>query len=145
MNARARDERGSVAPMIIGFFLVVALLVAVVVDASAAYLRHQDLDSVADAAALAATDGLQGDQVYTSGLGERALIDPVAARGYVEAYVAASGVRSRFPGLNYAVSSSAQTVVVRVSAPMRLPLRAPGAGEATVVRATAASTVIVSD
>ena len=40
-----RSERGSVTPLIIGFAVVVAMLVAVVVDASAAYLRRQGLDS----------------------------------------------------------------------------------------------------
>ena len=79
----ARDERGSVTPLIIGFAVVVAMLVAVVVDASAAYLRRQGLNSAADAAALAATDGIQGEQVYTHGLGKRAEIDPAAARRYV--------------------------------------------------------------
>ena len=72
----SRDENGSVAPLIIGFAVVVAMLVAVVVDASAAYLRRQGLNSAADAAALAATDGIQGEQVYTHGLGKRAEIDP---------------------------------------------------------------------
>ena len=95
----SRDERGSVTPLIIGFAVVVALLVGVVVDASAAFLRRQGLESAADAAALAATDGLQGEQVYTRGLGRRADIDPAAARRYVAAYFASSGIRQRFQGL----------------------------------------------
>ena len=74
LSAR-RDAEGSVTPLVIGFAVVVALLVGVVVDASAAYLRRQGLNSAADAAALAATDGIQGEQVYTHGLGERAQID----------------------------------------------------------------------
>ena len=101
---RPRDERGSVTPLIIGFAVVVALLVAAVVDASAAYLRRQGLNSAADAAALSATDGLQGEQVYTHGLGKRAEIDPAAARAYVAEYFASSGIRRRFPGLDYSVA-----------------------------------------
>ena len=140
-----RDERGSVTPLIIGFAVVVALLVGVVVDASAAFLRRQGLDSAADAAALAATDGLQGEQVYTHGLGKRAQIDPVAARRYVAQYVESSGVRRRFPGLDYAVSTTADTVVVRMVAPTDLPLRVPGVGTAVQVSGTAASVIEVSD
>ena len=49
--SRPRDERGSMTPLIIGFTVVVALVVAVVVDASAAYLRRQGLNATADAAA----------------------------------------------------------------------------------------------
>lgn len=133
------------APLIIGFAVVLAMLVGVVVDASAAYLRRQGLDSAADAAALAATDGLQGEEVYTHGLGRRAEIDPAAARRYVEAYVTGSGLRRRFPGLDYSVRSTVDTVVVRIVAPLDLPLHVPGVGTDVLVSGTAASVVVVSD
>lgn len=143
--SRSRDERGSVTPLIIGFAVVVALLVAVVVDASAAYLRRQGLDSAADAAALAATDGIQGEEVYTRGLGRRAEIDPVAARQYVADYLARTGVRQRYPGLDYDVSTTADHVVVHLEAPLRLPLRVPGVVTDLRVSGSAASVVVVSD
>lgn len=139
------DERGSVTPLIIGFTVVVALLVAVVVDASAAYLRRQGLDSAADAAALAATDGLQGEQVYTRGLGQRAAIDPVAARRFVAEYVASSGLRQHYPRLDYSVSTTENTVLVRIVTLMDLPLHVPGVGSDVRVGGTAASVVVVSD
>lgn len=139
------DERGSVIPLIIGFTVVVAMLVAVVVDASAAYLRRQGLNSAADSAALAATDGIQGEEVYTHGLGKRAEIDPSAARRYVADYFASSGIRRRFPGLDYSVEATANTVVVRIVTAMDLPLRVPGVGTNVQVTGTAASVVVVSD
>jgi hypothetical protein len=142
---RRRTDEGSVTPLIIGFAVVVAMLVAVVVDASAAYLRRQGLNSAADAAALAATDGIQGEEVYTHGLGRRAQIDPQAARRYVEEYVASSGIRRRFPGLAYSVQTTADTVVVKLVAPTDLPLRVPGVGTGVDVSGTAASVVVVSD
>ena len=132
-------------PLIIGFAVVVAMLVAVVVDASAAYLRRQGLNSAADAAALAATDGIQGEQVYTHGLGERADIDPVAAHRYVADYLASSGIRRRFPGLDYSVETTANTVVVHLVSPMDLPLHVPGLGTDVRVTGAAASVVVVSD
>lgn len=141
---RHRDERGSVTPLIIGFAVVVALLVGVVVDASAAFLHRQRLNSVADAAALAATDGLQGEQVYTHGLGSRAYIDPAAARAYVEDYLTGAGVRTRFPDLSYSVSTAPQRVVVRVVAPVDLPIRVGGIGRSAMVSGTAASVIAVS-
>ncbi len=140
-----QSENGSVTPLIIGFAVVVAMMVGVVVDASAAYLRRQGLNSAADAAALAATDGIQGEEVYTHGLGKRAEIDPVAARRYVEDYVASSGIRRRFPGLDYSVQTTTNTVVVRIVAPMDLPLHVPGVGTDVAVSGTAASVVVVSD
>jgi Flp pilus assembly protein TadG len=142
---RPRSERGSIIPLVVGFAFLVAVLVAVVVDASAAYLRRQGLDSVADAAALAATDGLQGDRVYTHGLDDLAEIDAETARRYVEDYLRASGVLARYPGLGWTVSTSATTVVVHVAAPLDLPLRVPGVGGSAVVTGSAASVVVVSD
>ena len=143
MTRRPRDERGSITPLIIGFALVVAVLVAVVVDASAAYLRRQGLDSVADAAALAATDGLQGDAVYTRGLGQRAEIDAAAARRYVHDYLVSSGALARYPGLDWEVTGTVDTVVVRVGAPLRLPLRVPGVATGARVTGSAAAVVAV--
>jgi hypothetical protein len=142
---RSTDERGSITPLIIGFAVVVMLLVGVVVDASAAFLRRQGLNSAADAAALAATDGIQGEEVYTHGLGKRADIDPAAARRYVADYVEASGVRRRFPGLDWSVTTTADRVVVRMVAPTDLPFRIPGVGTGVPVSGTAASVVVVSD
>jgi hypothetical protein len=140
-----RDERGSITPLIIGFAVVVGLLVAVVVDASAAYLRRQGLNSLADAAALAATDGLQGDRVYTHGLDDRAEIDAAAAGRYVEDYLRESGATAHYPGLTWTVSTSATTVLVRVAAPLELPLRVPGVRETATVTGDAAAVVVVSD
>src|SRR4051794_40499511 len=138
-----RPERGSITPLIIGFALVVGLLVAVVVDASAAYLRRQGLNTLADAAALAATDGLQGDRVYTQGLDDRAEIDAAAASRYVAEYLRDSGASARYPGLTWTVSTSTTTVVVRVAAPLDLPLRVPGVGESATVTGDAAAVVVV--
>jgi hypothetical protein len=145
VTARPRDDRGSIAPLVIGFALVVAVLVAVVVDASAAYLRRQGLDSLADAAALAATDGLQGDAVYTRGLDDRAEIDPAAARRYVEEYLRVSGMLDRYSGLSWTVTTSATTVEVHLAAPLNLPLHVPGVGESATVTGDAAAVVVVSD
>ena len=139
------SERGSITPLVIGFALLVAILVAVVVDASAAYLRRQGLDSVADAAALAATDGLQGDAIYSHGLDERAEIDGAAARRYVQDYLRSTGAFDRYPGLDWMVTTSARTVVVHVAAPLELPLHVPGVGATTNVTGAAAAVIAIAD
>lgn len=141
---RSHDEQGSITPLIVGFVLLVAVLVAVVVDASAAYLRRQGLNSLADAAALAATDGLQGEQVYTGGLGEQAVIDPASASRHVGDYLRSTGALSEYPGLSWQVRTERTTVTVVVSTPLDLPLRVPGVAMGTTVRGAASSVVIVS-
>ena len=124
--APAGGERGQTALLILGFFLVGVLLVGVVVDASAAYLRRQGLNGLADGAALAAADGVQGAQVYTRGLGETAWIDPLTARRHVATYLAQTRASARFPGLVYRVEAAGDAVTVRLSAPLDLPIPPPG-------------------
>ena len=141
----SRDERGSITPLVIGFFLVLATLVAVVVDASAAYLERQGLDALADATALAATEGLQGDQVYTTGLGERAGIDAAAAADYATAYLRETGAFAKHPGLRVRVETHSNAVLVRLAGPLDLPLHVPGIPLQTTVTGTASSVVVVTD
>jgi len=140
-----RDERGQTTLLIIGFAIVAIMMVAVVVDASAAYLRRTGLDSLADAAALSAADGVQGREVYEGGLGRRAEIDPVVARRYVAQYLRDTGASSRYPGLTYDVDATTDRVVVHVAAPLDLPITPPGWDRRPTISGTAASFVVVSD
>lgn len=125
---RVRDERGTVTVLIIGFVGVLVLLVAVVVDASAAYLRRQELAGLADGAALAAVDaGASGSEVYAGGLGTDTLtIDPVLARQGALAYLAGVGARGDFAGLVVTVQVQGERVVVHLAAPLDLPFSVPG-------------------
>jgi hypothetical protein len=138
-------ERGTASMLIVGLAVVAIMMVGVVVDASAAYLRRTGLDSLADGAALAAADGIQGRQVYEGGLGERARIDPAVARGYVAQYLRDTGAARRYPGLVYQVDATTDRVVVHVAAPLHLPITPPGWDRRPVVSGTAASFVVVSD
>ena len=139
------SEPGQASLLIVGFAVVLMLLVGLVVDASAAYLRRTGLDSLADGAALAAADGIQGEQVYTGGLGQRAAIDPAVARAYVAEYLQLTGAGQRYPGLTYEVAAEPDRVVVHVTAPLSLPITPPGWERRPVISATAASYVLVSD
>ncbi len=145
MSGRRRSETGSIAPLVVGLAAVVAMLVAVVVDVSAAFLRREAMNALADAAALAATDGLQGDQAYRGGLGEQVDIDEDAARRYVAEHLRLTGAAERFPGLRWSVTAAGDEVVVRLRAPLELPLRVPGSDAVVQVGATAAAVVRVSE
>lgn len=140
-----RGQSGQTALLLVGFFVVALLVVGVVVDASAAYLRRQGLDNLADGAALAGADGVQGREVYEGGLGPRARIDPAVAREHVAAYLGATRAAARYPGLRWSVTAGADRVVVRVAAPLDLPFPVPGVDRMPLVSATGASYVLVSD
>ena len=139
-----RDEQGQTALLIVGFFLVAVLLVVVVVDASAAYLRRQQLDALADGAALAAVDGIQASQVYEQGLGDQAAIDPGLAREYVANHLDRMGARRDYPGLVPEVQVHGDSVEVVVHAPLELPLVPPGWTEDARVTGRATAFVAVT-
>ena len=145
MTQRTRGEGGQTAVLIIGFTLVLVMMLAVVVDATAAYLQRQALSSLADGAALAAADGIAGEQVYTEGLDDRATIDPDTARALVGTHLAIVDAGRAYPGLTYAVDTGGDRVVVRVTAPLELPVPLPGVGKRTWVRGTAAAVIAVGD
>jgi hypothetical protein len=130
--------------LIIGFAVVLLMMAAVVTDASAAYLRRQGLDTLADGAALTAADaGASGTEVYGKGLSSDLHLDSRLARAAVASYLRRVGAYSRYPGLTFAVSvdSSTRRVTVRVHAPLKLPLRVPGSPQRTTIGATSAASV----
>ena len=110
------------------------LLVGVVVDASAAYLRRQGSNSLADGAALAAADGVKAEQVYDGGLDGHGQVDPRVARRYTEQYLDQAGPDRRYPGLGLAVFVDGDSVIVKLAAPLDLPPRPARLGQAAGCR-----------
>jgi uncharacterized membrane protein len=131
-----------VTPLVLGFAAVVLLLVAVVVDASAAYLARQRLDALADGAALQGADvGAQGAAAYVGGLADGPLtVSRAEAERAVRAYLRATGATRAHPGLRARVEVRGDRVVVVLTAPLALPLRIPGRS-VTTVRAVGAAVV----
>lgn len=144
---RRRDERGQATVLIVGLAVVLLMAVGVVVDASAAYLQRQGLSSVADGAALAAADAgsRHEESLYVEGLGSREQLaqQQAIARAAVADHLARTGAHREYPGLSWEVGFDAagSSVVVRVRAPLDLPLTVPGSPERTSISATAAALV----
>lgn len=140
---RQRDQRGSSTPLILAFVAIVLLLVAVVVDASAAYLTRQRLDALADGAALQGADqGAQGSDAYDGGLaGGDLRISQREAEQAVRAYLRDIGATVDHPGLRAVVRVDGDRVVVELVAPLDLPLTVPGAPAWSEVRSTGSAVV----
>ncbi len=145
LNHRKRDERGQTSLLIMGFFVILSLLVGVVVDASAAYLRRQGFNSLADGAVLAAADGVKAEQVYDGGLDGHGQVDPRVARRYAEQYLDQAGADRRYPGLGLAVFVDGDSVIVKLAAPLDLPIGQPGWDKRPVVAGSAAAFVVVEN
>ena len=130
---RCRDERGQTTVLIVGFAVVLMMAVAMVVNASAAYLQRQSLDNLADGAALMAADaGAEGDDVYAGGLATTASScsrPPPAGRSTTTS--PAPAPPGTIPGLTrtVVVDPATRSVRVRIAAPLKLPLTIPGAPE----------------
>lgn len=139
-----RDERGQATVLIIGFALIIAMIVAVVIDSTAAYVQRQGLDSLADGAALRGADlGATGTEVYADGVPVEGQLQLTGsqARAAVAAYLAAVGAGSRYPGLSWQVQVDATRVTVRLDAPLDLPLSFPGAPVGPRVGSTGSAAV----
>ena len=143
---RRDDQRGQTTVMIVGFAFVLAVAVAAVVDASAAYLQRQGLDTVADGAALRGADlGATGREVYTGGVPRGRLdLTADAVRSAVHDYLAVSGAYAKYPGLTFdvGVDRATATVTVRLHAPLDLPLTVPGSPGTASIGATGSAVVL---
>ncbi len=112
-----RREDGTITVMTVGFLLFVGLLAVVVVNSSAAFLQRQQLDNVADGAALAAADGLNQDAFYRTG---EITLDDQQARRLVRDYVTGEGIRVT------SVRIDAGQVSVRLERTVSLAFAPPG-------------------
>jgi hypothetical protein len=138
-----RDERGQATVLIVGFAVVLAMTVALVVDSTAAYLQRQGLDTLADGAALRGADlGATGEDVYEGGVPHDTLaLTPAQARRAVGAYLQQSGAYAHYPGLTYSVRIEQDRVVVSLHATLGLPLSIPGSPERATVGAEGSAVV----
>jgi len=138
-----RGERGQTAPLLIALAAIVLLLVVVVIDASAAYLGHQQVDSIADGAALRGADlAAEGDDTYRHGVGSGPLsLATGKARAAVLDYLRETGAIRTHPGLRATVRIAGDRVVGGLTAPVALPLHLPGSPLRPVVRSVGSAEV----
>lgn len=143
---RRRDEDGQATVMIVGFAFVLLMGIAMVIDASAAYLQRQGLDTVADGAALRGADlGATGREVYTGGVPSGRLdLTADAVRRAVHEYLVSSGAYAEYPGLSFdvVVDRASSSVTVEVRAPLDLPLTVPGSPQVATIGATGSAVVV---
>lgn len=125
-----RGERGSITVMSIGFLLLLGALTVVVVNASAAFLQRQELNNLADGAALAAADGLDAAAFYEQ---REVVLSAPDVESLVTHYI--SGSEARITALEV----DGDRVRVQLARPMDLPLVPPGWIARTVVVADADS------
>jgi len=141
------DERGQTTVLIVGLATVLLMAIAVVVDASAAFLQRQGLAAVADGAALAGADAGAADldTLYSEGVAAAPRLDQAAsvARAAVVDHLRSTGAYDEYPGLIVDVTVTGTTVAVEVDAPLDLPFTLPGSPATAVIGANASAVVVV--
>ncbi len=139
------EERGSAIPLIVGLAGVLVLAIAVVVNASAAFMQRQSLDTLADGAALHGADiGSAG--VYAEGLpADRLLQEERAVRAAVQDYLRRVGAYDSYGDIVVVarVDAAARAVTVTLSAPVDLPLTVPGTPVRPMVSASGRAAVTI--
>ena len=141
-----RDEQGSTIPLIVGLAAVLLMGIALVINASSAYLQRQSLDTLADGAALRGAD-LGAAGVYgEGGLGaDRLSQEEGAVKKVVVAYLESIGADQTYPGLQVSarVNVADRSVTVLLEAPVKLPLHIPGSPMKPVVGASSTAAVTI--
>jgi hypothetical protein len=131
-----RREDGQITVMTIGFFMFLGLLAVVVINSSAAFLQRQQLDNVADGAALAAADGLSRADFYRRG---EVKLDGREARRLIGEYVTGDGVRV------VSVSTDGDQVHVRLERTISMAIAPPGWTSRTTIVSEANSQLRLGD
>lgn len=127
-----RVEDGQATVFIIGLTAMVALLVVVVINASAVFMERQRLGDLADAVSAAAADELDTDRYYTSGAIEGDLpLRRSTMDSAIRDYLATTGDGD----VRWTVSVSETRVTVRLRRHVDLALSPPGWSRATTIGA----------
>ncbi|WP_310529773.1 pilus assembly protein TadG-related protein [Nocardioides sp.] len=143
---RHRNERGSTIPLLVGLAAVLLMGIALVINASSAYLQRQGLDTLADGAALRGADlgaaGVYGEGGLTQ---TRLLQEQGAVEKVVAAYLQSIGADQTYPGLEVSarVNVADRSVTVLLEAPVELPLHIPGSPMRPVVGASSTAAVTI--
>ncbi|WP_087133193.1 pilus assembly protein TadG-related protein [Microbacterium esteraromaticum] len=139
MNAHPRlrriaaDEDGSILPLILGYTLLAIAVLFVCVSATDLYIAQKRLDSLADAAALAGSDGFT---LEVDGETVRAELTDGGVREQADAVVAAVSQDAR---LISAVTPDGISARVTVAAAWHPPLFSPFVPDGVPLEATATS------
>lgn len=121
-RALLHDERGSVLPLILVYMLLGIALALVCANAISLVTAQKRTDALADAAALAASDGFE---IVADADGARIRLDPALARRQAEEVLTVSPVNARLIELTTPEPATARAVVTTTWHPIALSLFVP--------------------
>ncbi|MGH8776459.1 MAG: pilus assembly protein TadG-related protein [Jiangellaceae bacterium] len=136
---RPRDEGGQITLLIIGFVLIAVLAVAVVANASKAFVYRRSLASWADGAAVTAAQSVAEEAIYAGPRVDELPLSGDAVEVAVADYVARNGLPDRFEDFaaSVDVGDDGATVTVELSARVSFVLGGDDGGISIIADATA--------
>ncbi|MEV8147179.1 hypothetical protein AB0O52_03400 [Arthrobacter sp. NPDC080073] len=143
-SRKSEGEDGHLMVLTIGYVVIALLLATVVAAASAIYIDHKKLLSVADGASVAAADSYTLGQVDSGAETPSAVLNSDRVRSVAESYLSQYGAHSRFDQLAVAGgtgspdSATAEVVLSAVAHPPVVSLLLPD-GVPIEARSTARS------
>lgn len=111
------NDQGNILLLGIGFIGICLLALAVITDASSAFIQHRNLQAQADSLALAGAQGIDLDQYYQFGASEATRLNPGEVREIVYQQLAATDPNQQ---TDMRLTSTEHGVFVTLSAPLRL-------------------------
>jgi hypothetical protein len=136
--SRSRGDDGQITAMLVLLSICLLLAIIAVTDISGSYLRRQALSSLADGAALSASESAVASGIYRGSDVGFVDLDPAAASAAVQEYLRRCGAYARYPGLLARVVVDGHVVSVYVTAPYRLPVAMPGVAATATIHSSAA-------
>ncbi|GGD36842.1 hypothetical protein GCM10010915_16920 [Microbacterium faecale] len=117
------DERGSILPLTIGYAVLALAIVLVSVNAISLFVAQKRVDALADASALAASDGFE---IIAEESGAAIVLDHGKAAALAEDIVAVSPVDAHLVELTTTDGSTARAIVSIVWHPFLVSAFLPG-------------------
>jgi uncharacterized membrane protein len=136
---RVRDQRGQITILLLTFAVCLILAISAVIDIAASYLRRQAGTSLADGAALSASDAAAAVSVYSEA--DFVAIDEPAARDAVNAYLRSVEAYAAYPGLHVDVSVHGFRITVALTMPYQLPVHVPGGHDSISIHVESTATM----
>jgi hypothetical protein len=124
--------------MLVLFSICLLMTVIAVTDISGSYLRRQAMASLADGAALSASDSAVASGIYRRPDVGYVDIDPAAASAAVQQYLLQAGAFRQYPGLDAKVVVDGHVVKVYLTTAYRLPVPMPGVAAGATIHGSAA-------
>lgn len=117
-----KEDKGSILVLGVGLAVICIALVTTLVNVSTVWIARNNLDSVADGAALAAVQAVDTRSVYTNGIGSALRLNGTQARAKAKLYVSRANMHGDVHNARIvSMQVTGHTVAVTLASDIELP------------------------